>query len=50
MPSDPFTGEAEELPELHALTFMDPFPAIAGATAEVCVFKGFVLSALHPYS
>ena len=35
MPVDGFTGEPEPLPEVNALAFLDPFPAIAGATAEV---------------
>ena len=35
MPADPFTGDVEPLPEINALAFLDPYPAIAGATIEV---------------
>ncbi len=45
MPVDGFTGEPEPMPEVNALAFLDPFPAIAGATAEVCALVALV--ALH---
>lgn len=37
MPPDPATDIVEDVPELNALAFLDPFPAIAAATAEVHV-------------